>query len=456
MSSTEDLAAKAIDLAVKGLGQGAEIEVIATEDRSGVTRFANSYVHQHMAEESVGVMLSVHLDGRTAAASTSRVDDEGLRVLVDRIAAAARLLPPDPEWPGLTPPGAPAAGAPLDPAIIDATPATRTERVREFVDATEGLLAAGYCSTEWRSGSFVNSAGQSISAEYTEAAFDGVARAATESTPADGVSRLLSPFLADIDGAVLGARAAAKARASVSPTYLPPGDYEVVLEPEAVGDILGSLAYYCFNGKAFAERQAFAQPGVAQFDPALSIVDDQATGGFPFDREGTPKRRLDLVRDGVTTGLTHNRRTAAEVGATSTGHAAPGDDTWGPMATNLTIEPSATGPADTTDSVAALVARVERGLLVTDIWYTRVLDPRPLIMTGLTRNGVWLIENGEIAGPVRNLRFTQAYPQALAPGKVLGIGSHAVIQPNHGFGFSAFRAPALRLASWHFTGGAEG
>jgi predicted Zn-dependent protease len=102
------------------------------------------------------------------------------------------------------------------------------------------------------------------------------------------------------------------------------------------------------------------------------------------------------------------------------------------------------------------VAQVERGLLVTDIWYTRVLDPRPLIMTGLTRNGVWLIENGEIAGPVRNLRFTQAYPQALAPGRVLGIGSHAVSQPGHGFGFSAFKAPALRLASWRFTGGAEG
>jgi predicted Zn-dependent protease len=453
---TGELAAKAHDLAKSVLAGGAEIEVVAVEERSGVTRFANSYVHQHMAEESVAVTLRVHLDGRTATASTSRTDDEGLRVLVDRIATAARLLPPDPEWPGLTQPEAPAPGAPVDPAIVEATPAARTGRVKAFVDAADGLLAAGYCSTAWRSGSFVNSAGHATSAAYTEAGFDGVARAATESTPADGVARLSSPLLADIDGAILGARAAAKARGSLAPSYLPPGDYEVVLEPEAVSDVLGSFAYYCFNGKAFTERQAFAQPGVAQFDPALSIVDDPVAGGLPFDREGTPKRRLDLVRDGVTTGLTHNRRTAVEVGAASTGHAANGDDTWGPMATNLTIEPAATGPTNTVDSVAALVAQVERGLLVTDIWYTRVLDPRPLIMTGLTRNGVWLIENGEIAGPVRNLRFTQAYPQALAPGRVLGIGSHAVSQPAHGFGFSAFRAPALRLASWHFTGGAEG
>jgi predicted Zn-dependent protease len=77
-------------------------------------------------------------------------------------------------------------------------------------------------------------------------------------------------------------------------------------------------------------------------------------------------------------------------------------------------------------------------------------------MTGLTRNGVWLIENGEVTGPVRNLRFTQSYPQALGPGRVLGIGRHAVTQPTHGFGYQSYRAPALRLASWRFTGGAEG
>src|SRR6185312_1516496 len=127
------------------------------------------------AEESVAVTLRVHLDGRTATASTSRTDDDGLRVLVDRVATAARLLPPDPQWPGLAPPEGPAPGAPLDPAIVDATPAARTERVKAFVDAAEGLLAAGYCSTGWRAGSFVNSAGHSLSAEYTEAGFDGVA-----------------------------------------------------------------------------------------------------------------------------------------------------------------------------------------------------------------------------------------------------------------------------------------
>jgi predicted Zn-dependent protease len=112
------------------------------------------------------------------------------------------------------------------------------------------------------------------------------------------------------------------------------------------------------------------------------------------------------------------------------------------------------GPA-ADSTVLALVGQVERGLLVTDHWYTRVLDPRTLVMTGLTRNGVWLIENGEITRPVRNLRFTQSYPQALAPGAVLSVGAHA--EPGvAGWEAACYAAPALRLAGWNFTGGASG
>ncbi len=105
--------------------------------------------------------------------------------------------------------------------------------------------------------------------------------------------------------------------------------------------------------------------------------------------------------------------------------------------------------------MAALVGQVSRGLLVSDFWYTRVLDPRTLVITGLTRNGVWLIEDGVMTQPVQNLRFTQSYPQALAPGAVLGVGSHSVGLPS-GWEALAFRAPALRLASWNFTGNASG
>jgi predicted Zn-dependent protease len=454
--SVNDLAAKMLDLARAELGPGADVEVLAERQTAALTRFANSYIHQNVAEETARVTLRIHRDGRTATANTNLVDDDGLRALVTRVAAAASLLPADPLWPGLAPPAPLAGHGPVDPATVDSTPAARADRVKAFVATAEGLATAGYCSTTHVESAFANSAGQQVESAYTEAAFDGVARATAGSTPADGVARKASSRLDDIDGAALGARAAGKARTSVDATYLPPGEYEVVLEPEAVGDLLATLALYCFNGKAFVERQSFARPGEAQFDPALSFVDDPAAAGRPFDSEGTPKRRIDLVRDGVTTGVAHSRRTAGEVGGTSTGHASLASDYWGPIATHLTIDGPADGALDLASDIGALVTDVRRGLLVTDIWYTRVLDPRPLIMTGLTRNGVWLIENGEVTGPVRNLRFTQSYPQALGPGRVLGIGRHAVTQPTHGFGYQSYRAPALRLASWRFTGGAEG
>ena len=460
MNVVDNVATRALDLARAELGPAAEIEVLAEREQAALTRFANSYIHQNVADESARVTLRVHHDGRTAAANTSRIDDDGLRALATRVAAAARMLPADRFWPGLAPPSPPAGRGPVDRATAEATPAERAERVKAFVTAADGLAAAGYCGTTHVESAFANSAGQHLTGAYTEASFDGVARATAGSTPADGVSRFASSRLGDIDGAALGALAAGKARGSVDAAYLPPGEYEVVLEPEAVADLLGALALYCFNGKAFVEHQSYAKPGEAQFDPVLSIVDDPSAAGLPFDTEGTPKRPLDLVRGGVTTALTHSRRTAAEAGAESTGHASLGSDTWGPFATHLTIDTPSGAAPDGAQSpaadVAAMVKDVQRGLLVTDIWYTRVLDPRPLIMTGLTRNGVWLIEKGEVAGPVRNLRFTQAYPQALGPGRVLGIGRCAVTQPTHGFGYQSYRAPALRLAAWRFTGGAEG
>jgi predicted Zn-dependent protease len=113
------------------------------------------------------------------------------------------------------------------------------------------------------------------------------------------------------------------------------------------------------------------------------------------------------------------------------------------------------GPPSIAASARPFVARMRRGLLVTDLWYTRVLDPKTLVVTGLTRNGVWLVENGEVVRPVSNLRFTQSYPQALGPGQVLGIGAESVLLPDS-WGGSRYAAPVLHLASWNVTGNASG
>ena len=177
--------------------------------------------------------------------------------------------------------------------------------------------------------------------------------------------------------------------------------------------------------------------------------DDPLSTALPYDADGIARRRVDLVTDGVSTAVAHDRRTAAAAGVESGGHAVEGGERWGPAAPQLRVGTGTGGDA------AALAAGMDRGLLVSDFWYTRVLDPRTVVVTGLTRNGVWLVEGGRIVRPVSTLRFTQAYPAALEPGAVLGVGSDATPLPLRAPGHLTV-TPSLRLARWNITGGATG
>jgi predicted Zn-dependent protease len=455
------VARQALELTVAA-APGAEVEVSVDRSRLALTRFANSVIHQNVADDATSVRIRMHLDGRTVSGSSTLTDDEGLAALATRTVDAARVAPLDPGLPGVAPRSAPGPVAAVDPATAEASAEARAALVRAFVDAAGGLEAAGYCRTSHWTGAFVNSLGQELTGERAEASMDGIARRAG----VDGVARLASPRLADLDGGVLGARAAAKVEAGPDPVELPPGRYEVVLEPAAVADVLQNLAVWCFSGKAVNERRSFAELGSAQFDRAVTLVDDPLVAGDGYDAEGTPHQRLVLVDDGTTVAVCHDRRTAAEAGATTTGNAT-GMASWGAFPLHLQLLAPPAGPAAGADvvteadgpvadsAVAALVAGVARGVLVTDFWYTRVLDPKSLAITGLTRNGVWLIEDGEIARPLRNFRFTQSYGQAIEPGAVLGVGAAAVHLPDSWVS-ARWTAPALHLASWNFTGGASG
>jgi predicted Zn-dependent protease len=459
---TEEIVSQLLDL-VRAADPSAEAEVVVEVAESALTRFANSYIHQNIAESSTWARLRLHADGRTASGATTITDGDGLRALVERTIAAARLCPPDPQWPGLSTPADVLPAAPVDPAIVDADPAARAERVRDFAAAAAPLATAGYCYTGRWDVTFANTAGQQARAQSAQAAMDAIARAGT----VDGVARLGTPRLADLDGALLGHRAATKVLTGADPEELPPGRYEVVLEPSAVIDILQNMALFGFNGKAVNERRSFVEVGAHQFDPAITIADDPfaaASPGLPFDVEGTPKRRLLLVEHGLSAAIPQDRRTAMANETTSTGHAITGAGPFGPVPLNVGLLGSAPdGPAPTEvagpaadSSVAVLIANVARGLLVSDFWYTRVLDPRTLVVTGLTRNGVWLIEDGVITRPVKNMRFTQSYPQALAEGAVRGVGTHSFAAFPSSDEPLQYLAPALHLSSWNFTGNASG
>ncbi len=452
-SASASAADRALETAERALGLAraraadAEVEITVRQGAEALTRFATGFIHQNVASEINHVVIRVALDGRNASTSIDGPGDDGsLGRAIDNVLDAARVRPPDPDWPGL----APSAAAPdvdhFDAETAAATPDERARRVRAFVDAAGGLETAGFCSTTTVHLAFANSAGQRLTGRGTTAEVDGIARTPT----ADGSSRRVSVRLADLDGRAIGERAARKARTASEPTDLPPGRYEVILEPDCVANILSFLLVHGFNGKAAEEGRSFARVGEAQFDGAITLRDDVAdpgTLGIPFDIEGTPKRPLDLVRDGMTRGLLQTRRTGKAAGVASTGHAVEGGSAWGALGANLVL-----GAGDRT--ATELIAGVERGVLVTDFWYTRILDPRTQVVTGLTRNGVWLVEDGKIVRPVTNLRFTQSFLEALGPDAVRGIAAErALVLAGWD---SIYLVPALHLASWNFTGGAKG
>lgn len=416
----------------------AEVIVAATTGSSALTRFANSTIHQNVAEDATSVFVKAIVDGRYAGGSTTQTSPDGLRALLERVLAAARLRPADPDWPGLARPAQAPDVEHFDEATAKAEPSTRAEVVRSFVDAGEGLEAAGYCSTAATSHGLANSAGLRMAGRSSVATISGIHRTGAS----DAGHSQTSVGVGGLDGAAAGAVAAARARAAQEAIDLDPGVYEVVLTPPCLANMLQFLALAGFNGRAHADGTSFVHLGEQQFDESVSIWDDATdprTLGLPFDAEGTPKRRVDLVDRGVTLGLVHDRRTARRAGAESTGHGL-GQEAAGAYPSNLFF---GEGRGDD------LVAGMARGLLVCDFWYTRILDPKTQVVTGLTRNGVFLVEDGEVGRAVRNLRFTQSFVAALGPGKVKAIGNDARV-------VNGMHVPSVHLAAWNFTGGAKG
>jgi predicted Zn-dependent protease len=430
-------------------GEAAEAEVTVRFGTTALTRFATSFIHQNVADEVSHVLLRVALDGRTASSSLDGpTDGETLGRLVDNVIAASRVAPRDDGWPGLTQPTDDINVDHWDGATASATPDERATRVRAFVDAAGGLETAGACSTAAIEGAFANSAGHAATGRATEATIDGIARTAT----ADGVGRWTSARLPDVDGAAAGREAASRARSASDPIDLEPGRYEVILRQGAVSNLFTFLLVHGFNAKAVEEGRSFVRLGEQQFDTSISLRDDVGDPGMiglGFDVEGTPRWPVDLVESGVSTAILHTRRTAKAAGgdARSTGHAIEGGGPFGALGASAVV---AAGDRDH----AALIGGVDRGVYVVDFWYTRILDPRTQVVTGLTRNGVWLIEDGKIGPAVRNLRFTQSFSEALAPGAVRAVGTERELLPS-GFG-SDLLVPSLHLASWNFTGGARG
>ena len=423
-----------------------EAEALVMADDSALTRFANSEIHQNVAETSVTINLRVVVGKRVGVASSDRTDDEGLRRLAENATAIARVVAELDDWAGL--PGAteirevPEA---YSRATAGATPEFRAEAVRAVIGAADdgGVIAYGSFATGTESMAVANSAGARASGTRT------TSQLITVSMGPDGGSGYAEAAAVDattIDAAALGREASGKARATAAAISIEPGDYPVVLEEYAVVDLLDMLGYLGFSALAVQEGRSFFEPGKRIGSDLVTLVDDgYDPAGLPlwFDYEGVAKQRVPLVEGGLCQGVVYDAQTAARDGVASTGHGLPAPNPYGPFPLNMVMDAG-------TSSRDELIGGMERGLLVTRFHYTNPVHPKLVIVTGMTRDGTFLVEGGKIVGPVKNLRYTQSYLEALA-------GTTAVANERKtlkGF-LGGVVVPALRIDGWTFTGGTE-
>ena len=423
-----------------------EAEVVVVGEDSALTRFANSEIHQNVAETNVSVNLRFVAGRRIGVASSGRIDDEGVRRLASTAAAIARNSAELEDWGGLPEPTPirPVAAA-WSEATASATPEFRAAAVRAVIAAADdaGVVAYGSFSTAAEAIAVANSRG--IRAEQQRT----TSQLITVHMSPDGGSGYAEQAAVDattIDARALGKEAAAKARATVGAVSVDPGDYPVVLEEYAVTDFLDMLGYLGFSALAVQEGRSFVEIGKHIGSDLVSIVDDGSdAAGLPmaFDYEGVAKQRVELVDHGVCRGVVYDSQTAARDKRSSTGHGLPAPNTFGPLPINMLMAPG-------TASRDELIGELDRGLLVTRFHYTNPVHPKLAIVTGMTRDGTFLVEGGKIVGPVRNLRFTQSYLQAL--GGVAAVGRER--KTLRGFLGGAV-VPALRIEAFTFTGATE-
>ena len=423
-------------------------EALVLAQDSALTRFANNRIHQNVREHDADLQVRVIDRDRVGVASTNRLDETGIRTVVERAAAIAERSAPNPRAAVLPEPD----GSPYDPergfvaATDEASPDRRAEGARAVIAAGEakGLQASGSFSTSTMTIAVANSLG--IRARYrgTKAALLTVMMDGFASGAASGYAHAGSPDVGDIDAEALGAEAAEKGDRMRGAAALEPGEYEVILEEYAVAGLLEYLAYIGFSGLAHEEGRSFMDLGKQLMSESVSIWDDghDASGlPLPIDFEGVVRQRVDLIEDGVARAVVHDAATGSRAGSGSTGHALPAPNLFGPMPSNLFMAPGATAREN-------LIGGVKRGVWVTRFHYINPVHPKKANLTGMTKDGTFLIEDGRLTRPILNLRFTQAIPEALSD--VRAASRETKLLPGEFFG--AARTPALHLGAFNFTG----
>jgi predicted Zn-dependent protease len=434
---------------------GVDAELCAVVTRAGSVRFAQSRLTQSTVLGECVVQARVALGRRIGIARTSERSVAALRDALAQASALAAQAPEIDHFRGFAGAQAyPLVGPAHDPATAALPPAARIGAVKAMFATADlyGCECAGAYATGEIELAVAGSAGACASHVTSYAKLGLIAQIGAGSAAPSGSSGFYHLSHASLDATALAEQACSVARRMRDPIELPPGRYDVVLEPPAVVESLEWIAMTAFSARTIEDGSSFlaGRAGERVTGAGVTWVDDAAqpasgVPAVPFDYEGVPKRAVTLVAAGVAQTGCHDLRSAARAGVTSTGHAPPpSDEADGPVATHVAMAPGE-------DTLESLIGRVERGLLVSRFHYVNGLgDPRRALQTGMTRDGLFWIENGRVGRGVRNLRFTEAMLDAFARMD----GATAARQPvaTSWTGAGGFVAPAVLLRGFHFTG----
>lgn len=440
--SARELALRAVAFA--SAAGADEAEAVSSAGTSALTRFAGNRIHQNVAEENASVSVRAVVGTRVGVAATNHTDDAALRACCEAAVAAAGSAPADPSFPGLPGPGP----VEIVDRSSDATrafgPEARAEAVASIVkqSASRGLTAAGGVKTSDEAVAVVNSHGVDVAQAVTGLRATVLSMS---DTGGSGWASFVSRDASELAPVALGDEAASLAQRSEGARDLEPGEYTVVLAPEAVADIVEFLGYLSFGAKAVAEQRSFMSTRLGEqvASELVSIADDALSplaNGLVFDFEGQPKTRVPLIEAGVAADYVTDSYWAAQLKRANTGHALPAPNGYGPMPLNMEM---AGGDASLED----LIAGVRHGVYVTRFHYVNVEDPIPATLTGMTRDGTFMIENGRLSHPLKNQRFTQSAVEALS--RVQGVTSE---RRYIGTETSPVLVPGLLIAGFRLTG----
>ena len=420
-----------------------ETEALIAASDSSLTRYTHNSAHESVNERNSQISVRAVVGKRQGVAGTNKLDDASIVDVVRRAYESAKLSTEDPAFPGLPGPAgelAEVADA-YDETTATATPDMRAAAVNDVakIMRTHNLYAAGYVSTQSDAFAIANTKGVKRFHRSTDSAINIKAIGSDSSGYSEGFSRRFD----DLEPAVLAERAAKKAVAGKNPRALDPGKYTVILEAPAFREFIGYLSWIGFGAQAFEQGSSFmsGRLGEKVVGENVSIRDDfthPLGSGVPFDFEGVPRTVVPLIDHGIAKDVVYDSYYAAKLKHENTGHALPAPHSDGPMPLNIVVDSGST-------ALEAMIRDTKHGVLVTRTWYIRLVDQKQTLITGMTRDGLFLIERGRVTKGLKNMRFNESIIGALGR---CDLASALVRSESHVL-------PAVKIEGFHFSSGTE-